>query len=190
MELQLEPPPPLDGGGEGGGEARWGGEYLYPPGPALCPLANVVLPPQEAREEARSAGALNARLGRPTRGGVWQQTALRCVATRALPAGTVILAEMAEAAQAAGAAGAEGAAGAVTAAAAGAAPGDYVRVSVGALSGRTGEVERLREDGAALVRLGGRLVVLPQEKLAVIDPPPAEPSVEAPPPRKRPTRAL
>ena len=88
MELQLEPPPPLDGGGDGGGggggggEARWGGEYLYPPGPALCPLANVVLPPQEAREEARSAGALNARLGRPTRGGAWQQTALRCVATR------------------------------------------------------------------------------------------------------------
>ena len=74
-------------------------------------------------------------------------------------------------------------------AAAGAAPGDYVCVSAGALSGRTGAVERLREDGTALVRLGGRLVVLPQEKLTVIDPPP-EPSVEAPPPRKRPTRAL
>ena len=50
MELHLEPPLPLGGGGEG--EARWGGEYFARPGPALCPLANVVLPPPEAREEA------------------------------------------------------------------------------------------------------------------------------------------
>ena len=53
-------------------------------------------------------------------------------------------------------------------------------------------MERLREDGAAVVRLDGRLVVLPQEKLAVLDAaaePPAEPEPPAPP-RKRPTRAL
>ena len=50
MELQLEPPLPLGGGGEG--EARWGGEYFARPAAALCPLANVVLPPSEAREAA------------------------------------------------------------------------------------------------------------------------------------------
>ena len=72
-----------------------------------------------------------------------------------------------------------------------AAPGDSVRVAVGALSGKTGTVERLREDGAAVVRLDGRLVVLPQEKLAVLDAadPPVEPEPPAPP-KKRPTRAL
>ena len=69
-----------------------------------------------------------------------------------------------------------------------AAPGDSVRVVVGALSGKAGTVERLREDGAAVVRLDGRLVVLPQEKLAVLDA--AEPSAEPPPPKKRPTRAI
>ena len=94
MELHLEPPLPLGGGGggggsdgDGGGEARWGGEVRA--GPALCPLANVVLPPSEAREEARTAGALNARLGRPSSGSV--DMALRCVATRGQHVGSAAL---------------------------------------------------------------------------------------------------
>ena len=61
---------------------------------------------------------------------------------------------------------------------------------VAALVGVPLDGKKSVDDAISMVLLGGRLVVLPQEKLAVIDPPPAEPSVEAPPPRKRPTRAL
>ena len=86
MELQLDPPPPL---GDARGEARWGSEARQ--GPALCPLANLVLLPPPRLAAARAAGALNAALGRPSTGRV--DSALRCVATRDLPAGSLVLAD-------------------------------------------------------------------------------------------------
>jgi len=87
METQLDPPPPLR---EPDGERRWGGEVQD--GPALCPLVNCVLPPPDVAIAARAAGAFNAQLGRPLTGRV--DTAIRCIATRDLSAGTVILADL------------------------------------------------------------------------------------------------
>ena len=69
MSTQLDPPPPL---GQPNGMLGWGGKARE--GPALCPLANLVIPPADVTEEATKAGTLdglyNAQLGRPTTGSV------------------------------------------------------------------------------------------------------------------------
>jgi len=92
MESQLEPPPPLGAAdtGDGDGERLWGGRVGGGNGPALCPLVNLVLPPSEFADAARAAGAINAELGRPTADGA-AGVAVRCVAARDLPAGTMVL---------------------------------------------------------------------------------------------------
>ena len=154
MDQQLQPPQAL-----GGGEARWGGAVR--PGVALCPLVNLVTLSDEAdAAAAREAGSYNARLGRPDAEG-GDGTAIRCVAARALPAGTLILAE-APGAAAAPEAGEVG----------GAAAGDRVRVVQGGLEGLTGVVLRLRaEDQRPIVRLDGpekKLVVMPPDRLVVV----------------------
>ena len=99
-------------------------------------------------------------MGRPSTGRV--ESAIRCVATKDLPAGSLVLSD-APGAPAPG----------VSAAAAPsrpAVPGDEVRVVSGALAGKTGTVLRLRtEDSRPIVRLDGKLVVMPPEKLAVLE---------------------
>ena len=151
MGAQMEPPPPL---GDPTGEARWGGSVRN--GPAICPLVNLVLPPADAQpsaiQELRAVGAFNAHLGRPTTGSV--DSAIRCVASRDLPAGTAIFSDVPGAAISPPAP-----------AAATVAPGSRVRVVRGSLTGRTGRVITLRpQDRQPIVRLEGedeRLVVLP-----------------------------
>lgn len=87
MKSQLDPPPPL---GSPDGERLWEGlAGGGGGGPALCPLANLVLPPADFVDAARDAGAINAELGRPTTGSAG--VAMRCVAARDLPAGAVVL---------------------------------------------------------------------------------------------------
>lgn len=141
-------PPPL---GDPTGEQRWGGTARN--GPALCPLVNLVLPPADMAEAARAAGTFNAQLGRPSTGRV--DSAIRCVATRDLAAGTVISSDV------------PGGSSAPLAAAA----GDAVRIVDGSLQGQTGVVLKLRaEDRRPIVRLDSdsKLVVLPSERLEVI----------------------
>ena len=87
MEAQLEPPPPI---GQPNGARRWGG--MLGSGPAICPLANLVVPPADQIEEAREAKAINALLGRPIRGSV--DAAIRCVAAKDLPAGSLIISDV------------------------------------------------------------------------------------------------
>ena len=170
-QLQLEAPPPL--GGPVDGEARWGGDVADPTAPALCPLADLVLLPAGAGgalEGARAAGALNAALGRPSSGRV--ESALRCVATRDLPAGSVVLSDVPGVGVVPPSASSGAGAGAgASAAVAGA--GDRVRVVSGPLVGQLGLVLRLRnEDQRPIVRLDGeakKLVVLAVEKLEVVE---------------------
>jgi len=150
MEVQLEPPPPLGGQGT----RFWGGETRD--GPAICPLANLVLVPPEVEAAARAAGALNAQMGRP-RSGVGNG-AIRCLATRDLPSGELIISSDPSAA-----------------AADQFKAGDRVRVVLGPLEGRCGAVLRLREsDQRPIVRLEGgeekRLVVIPGHKLVALEP--------------------
>ena len=104
-------------------------------------------------EAARAAGTFNAQLGRPSTGRV--DSAIRCVATRDLAAGTVISSDV------------PGGSSAPLAAAA----GDAVRIVDGSLQGQTGVVLKLRaEDRRPIVRLDSdsKLVVLPSERLDVI----------------------
>jgi len=86
MEAQFGPPPPLD---SASGERRWGGRGGG--GVALCPLANLAVLPREDAAAAAAAGAVNARLGRPPDSS-GSDGALRCVATRDLPAGALVIA--------------------------------------------------------------------------------------------------
>ena len=172
-ELQLEAPPPL---GDADGEARWGGNVDDPLAPALCPLAELVLLPAAggALEGARAAGALNAALGRPSSGRV--ESALRCVATRDLPAGSVVLSDVPGGGVVPPSASfsSSSSSGAGAGAAAAAAAGDRVRIVGGPLAGQLGLVLRLRnEDQRPIVRLDGeakKLVVLAAEKLEVLEP--------------------
>ena len=122
-------------------------------GPAICPLVNLVLPPSDVAEAARAAGTFNAQLGRPSTGRV--DSAIRCVATKDLVAGTIILSDV------------PGGSSVPVAAA----PGDSVRIVDGSLEGQTGVVLKLRaEDRRPIVRLDAdkKLVVLPAERLEVV----------------------
>jgi hypothetical protein len=88
IQTQLEPPPPI---GEPEGARGWGGNARD--GPALVPMANLVLPPTEsAAAEARERRSFNAQLGRPRPRRA--DSALRCVASRDLPAGTLIVSDV------------------------------------------------------------------------------------------------
>ena len=152
IETQLDPPPPL---GNPSGAKRWGGAVRD--GPALCPLCDLVLPPEDAEvDELRESGAFNALLGRPSTGRV--DVAIRCVAAADLPAGAVILSD------------APGTAATVPGLVP-IAPSSRVSVVAGALTGRQGKVITLKE-GKPVVRLEGgdeRLVVLPASSVIVIE---------------------
>jgi len=86
ISLQIDPPPPI---GVPQGTARWGG--VARAGPALCPLANLVLLPADKKVDQDPA-LYNAQLGRPSTGRT--DSALRCVATKDLPMGTIILSDV------------------------------------------------------------------------------------------------
>ena len=87
IDAQLEPPPPI---GDPDGERRWGGRARN--GPALCPLANLVMPSSDIVAAAREEGRVNAQLGRPSTGRA--DVAIRCVASCDLPTGTLILSDV------------------------------------------------------------------------------------------------
>ena len=173
MEVQMDPPPPL---GNPTGATGWGGNVRN--GPAICPLVNLVLPPADAKpstiQELRAAGAFNAHLGRPSTGSV--DSAIRCVASKDLPAGTAIFSDVPGAAMAS--------------AAATVAPGSRVRVVRGPLTGRTGKVITLRpQDRKPIVRLEGgdeKLVVLPASAIESTEAAPLSSAApEAAPARRR-----
>ena len=162
MGTQMDAPPPL---GRSAGEAAWGGTALTDAsGPALCPLVHLVLPSAEISDAARAAGTLdalvNAQLGRPETGSV--DSAIRCVASKDLKAGDLILADAPGAPPTA----------AMQAAAAEEAlkPGDRVTCVGGAYDGRLGSVLTLRPaDRKIIVRLDGedkKLAVLPRTALS------------------------
>lgn len=154
MNVQVNPPPPL---GEPDGEARWGGDVWN--GPALCPLVNLVLPPSERIDEARDAGEFNAILGRPIPD---SDIAIRCIASRDLPAGAVILSDVP------GNGDVPVKRNGVTIA-----PGSRVRVVGGALLGQMGTVVLVRKDnGKPLVRLEGgskKPVILPASSVELVN---------------------
>ena len=168
MSTQLDPPPPL---GRPRGRRQWG-DGSRPDGPAICPLANFVLPPSDAdRDAARAAGAFNALLGRPTTGNV--DVALRCVAAYDLPAGTVVIADV------------PGSGGGGVSLR----PRERVRVVSGPSAGKVGMILTLRpKDKMPLVRLDGddkQLVAVPAEQLAPEDESAAAAAEEEEGPRKR-----
>ena len=155
IQAQLDPPPPI---GVPNGARAWGGRA--PEGAAICPLAHLVVPPSEAdAAAAREAGTVNALLGRPTTGRT--DAALRCVAARDLPAGTVVVTDM------------PGAPSPTAAAAPFLKPGARVRIMQGKLRGCTGKVVTLRPaDRVPLVRLEGddaQLVAVQAERLQPAD---------------------
>jgi len=173
METTLEAPPPL---GQPRGERMWGGSAGS--GPALCPLANAVLPPPRVAAAAREAGTysalVNVAIGRPTAGRV--DSALRCVATKDLPASTVLFSDVPGAAAAGLEAAAPAAADGLAAAAIKFAPRDRVRL---VSDGQLGTILTRREsDMKMVVKLDTPkvidgverpLVVLSSSKLEKVD---------------------